>query len=196
LYKFGSTEFSWKGKNDNYGTISVDDYKYSVKSSSFFQVNRYQHSNMLKFVKDNLFKSKKIIDLYSGVGFFIPLLLKYSKEVIGVESFKESTELSKKSFPEAIIINNNVDKYQFEDSDIIIADPPRSGLSQYVMKNILKYKYNRFIYISCSSATFARDAKILTGNGYNLKRLSLLDLFPQTSHIEILSVFDRNDFNE
>jgi len=196
LNKFKSVKYLWKGNDNDYASINIDNYKYKVKPSTFFQVNKFQHSNMLKFVNENLFQSRKIIDLYSGVGFFIPLLLEFSKEVIGVESYTISTELAKNSFPIARFINKNVDKFSFESADIIIADPPRSGLSKYVMKKILEYKYRRLIYISCSSATFARDAKILTENGYSLNKVSLMDLFPQTSHIEILSVFDRNDFNE
>ncbi len=193
LNKFSNLEYSWKGKDDEYVIIKTNEFAYRVKPSTFFQVNRFQHENMLNFVKENIYKSKVIIDLYSGVGFFIPLLLKYAKKVIGVESYPVSVKMAKQSFPKASFINENVDKFKFVKADIIISDPPRSGLSKHVINNIIRLKYNRLIYISCSSASFARDAKILLNNGYSIEKISLIDLFPQTSHIEILSVFTRND---
>jgi len=74
----------------------------------------------------------------------------------------------------------------------MVVDPPRSGLSGYVMNNLLKKKYKKIIYISCSSATFSRDLNIILENGYQLKDLNILDLFPQTAHLETISLFIRN----
>ena len=192
LDNFKNTIYSWKENSNSFVKLKIKDFEYRIKPSTFFQVNKYQFENMLNFVEDNLFKTEKAIDLYSGVGFFVPLLLKYSKNVIAVESFTESINLAEQSFPDAKFVNTSVDKFNFVKSDIIIADPPRSGLSKYVIGNIIRLKYKRLIYISCSSATFARDAKILKKNGYSIKKLALIDLFPQTPHIEIMSVFEKS----
>ncbi len=187
-----SIHFSWKNNDDRALNYPVKKVEYQVKGSTFFQVNRHQHSHMLDFVEANLFHGKQAIDLYSGVGFFIPLLDRYFDQVTAVENHKESVSLARKSFPESDFIESSVDRFSFYPADLVILDPPRSGLSKYVMKNLLQFKYHRLIYISCSTATFARDSKHLIENGYTLDQLALIDLFPQTSHIEVMSVFTRS----
>jgi 23S rRNA (uracil1939-C5)-methyltransferase len=71
-----------------------------------------------------------------------------------------------------------------------VLDPPRSGCEPDVLRFLADKKVERVVYVSCDPATFARDAKILTGSGYKLEKVQPLDLFPQTSHVELVAKFD------
>ena len=76
--------------------------------------------------------------------------------------------------------------------DGIIFDPPRKGIDENTLKSIGKHGIERIVYISCNPSTFARDAKILTDLGYRLEKLSAVDMFPQTHHIETVSLYLKN----
>ncbi|NIR11301.1 MAG: hypothetical protein GTN82_38280 [Candidatus Aminicenantes bacterium] len=195
LKEFPSITFSWKGNEDaTVSKLDIKDWSYLVSPAVFFQVNPFQWENILNNVESFLEPCETVIDLYSGVGFFIPLLKKYSKKVIGVESHGYSVTLARRAFPEEGIefLKTPAEKFVFPDADIIVLDPPRSGLSKQVLNWILQKKYKKVIYISCSSAAFSRDLKTLKENGYNLKDLKILDLFPQTAHLEIIGLVIRN----
>jgi 23S rRNA (uracil1939-C5)-methyltransferase len=184
--------FSWKGNEDAaVSGLNIKGGAYCVSPAVFFQVNPFQWENMLNIVESYLGPCDTIIDLYSGVGFFIPVLKKYSKKIIGVESDGFSMTLAKRAFPGVEFYKTAVEKFGFPRADVIILDPPRSGISKYVMKRILNRQYKKIIYISCSSAAFSRDLKILRERGYQLKDLKILDLFPQTAHLETISCFTR-----
>jgi 23S rRNA (uracil1939-C5)-methyltransferase len=74
--------------------------------------------------------------------------------------------------------------------DVVIVDPPRAGIGRNTIDALIKLKPNRIIYVSCDPATLARDASRLEKGGYSLVQLTPFDLFPQTFHIESISVFD------
>jgi 23S rRNA (uracil1939-C5)-methyltransferase len=195
LKLFPDITFSWKGNEDaGISELKIRDWTYLISPTVFFQVNPFQWENMLNTVESYLEPCDTIIDLYSGVGFFIPLLKKYSKKIIGVESHGFSVTLARRAFAckGVDFLKIPVEKFIFPEADIIVVDPPRSGLSNYVMNNLLKKKYKKIIYISCSSATFSRDLKILRESGYQLKDLNIFDLFPQTAHLETIGLFIRN----
>jgi uncharacterized RNA methyltransferase FN1713 len=78
-----------------------------------------------------------------------------------------------------------------EKVEAIIFDPPRRGIEERALKSVIKNKIQKIIYISCNPATFARDVKILAENGYELKKVSAVDMFPQTSHIECIALIRR-----
>jgi 23S rRNA (uracil1939-C5)-methyltransferase len=146
---------------------------------------------MLNTVESFLEPCQTIIDLYSGVGFFIPLLRKYAQHVTGVESAGFAVTLAKRAFAKEGIQLTAIaaEKFSFPKADVILVDPPRSGLCKRVMNSILQKKYPKLIFISCASATFARDLKTLHESGYRLERLFGFDLFPQTPHQETISLF-------
>ncbi|MCP5107025.1 MAG: class I SAM-dependent RNA methyltransferase [bacterium] len=191
LNAFPEITFSWKGNEDTgVSKLKINDRTYLVSPAVFFQVNPFQWENMLNTVESYLEPCKTIIDLYSGVGFFIPLLKKYARRVIGIESHGYSVTLAGRAFPNIDFLRIPVEKFNFTDADILVVDPPRSGLSKHVINGILHKKYPKVIYISCSSATFSRDLKILRENGYELKDLKIFDLFPQTPHLETISLLE------
>jgi tRNA/tmRNA/rRNA uracil-C5-methylase (TrmA/RlmC/RlmD family) len=190
LKLFPGFTFSWKGNEDAaVSGLNIKGGAYRVSPAVFFQVNPFQWENMLNIVESYLESCDTIIDLYSGVGFFIPVLKKYAKKVIGVESDGFSVTLAKRAFPGVEFFKTAVEKFGFPDADVIILDPPRSGISKYIMKRILNREYKKIIYISCASAAFSRDLKILKENNYQLTDLKILDLFPQTAHLETIACF-------
>jgi len=192
LKNFPNTTFSWKGNEDAaVSSFSIKDFSYLVSPSAFFQVNPFQWENMLNTVESFLEPCEKVIDLYSGVGFFIPLLHRYAKHVIGVESTGFAVTLARRAFSKDGIqlIATAAEKFSFPRADVILVDPPRSGLCKRVMNSILQKKYPKIIFISCASATFARDLKTLHENGYKLREIRGFDLFPQTPHMETISLF-------
>lgn len=188
LESFPGVIFSWKGKEEKgVSQLTIRDTTYYVSPDVFFQVNPYQWENMLATVEKYLEDSPRMIDLYCGVGFFIPLLNARAKEVIGVESYGFSVQLAQKAFPEVEFFKSPSEKFYFPEADTLLVDPPRSGLSRHVMKRIVSGNYKRLIYISCSSATFGRDLKELLENGYRMEEIRAFDLFPQTSHLETIT---------
>ncbi len=190
LQQFPEITFSWKGHEKNaVSQLEVGDYSYYISPTAFFQVNRHQWTNMLSVVESFLSPGQTIIDLYSGVGFFIPLLQRYAKRTVGVESHTFAVTLAQRAFPQAELLKIPAEKFKFFPADAILLDPPRSGVSQYVMANILEKGYQKVIYISCATAAFSRDLAHLVSNGYRLQSLNGLDLFPQTPHLESIALF-------
>lgn len=194
LKLFPDITFCWKGNEDaGVSRLNVKDWSYLISPSVFFQVNPFQWENMLDTVESHLHQCHTIIDLYSGVGFFIPLLRKYAGSVIGVENSPFSVTLGKRAFQSEgagiAFVKVAAENYSFPHSDMILVDPPRSGLDKKVINGILRNRYKRVIYISCSTATFSRDLNILRSNGYRVDSLKAFDLFPQTSHLESIGLF-------
>jgi len=192
LQSFPDIIFSWKG-NEAVGIspIRIKGHIYYVSPDVFFQVNPHQWENMLDTVSGYLEESQVMIDLYCGVGFFIPVLMQRAQQVIGVESYGFSVALAQRAFPGARFYKLPAEKFHFPPAASIVIDPPRSGLAKVVLNRILFAKYERIIYISCASAAFSRDLKLLVENGYQLADLQVFDLFPQTSHLETMALFTR-----
>jgi 23S rRNA (uracil1939-C5)-methyltransferase len=192
LQHFPDVTFSWKGNEDAaVSQLKIKEATYRVSPAVFFQVNPHQWENMLNTVESYLHPCGTILDLYSGVGFFIPSLKQYAEQVIAVESFGFSSTLAKRQFdgPGIDLRKQPVEKFRFSDADIVVVDPPRSGLSKHVIQQILRKQYKDLVYISCSAATFSRDLKILRENNYHLDKINVFDLFPQTAHLETISHF-------
>jgi len=190
LDAFPEITFSWKGNEDaGVSRLTVKGWTYLVSPTVFFQVNPFQWESMLNTVGSYLGTCKTVIDLYSGVGFFLPLLKGAAGRVIGVESHGYSVTLARRAFPGVELLKIPAETFKFKDADAVVVDPPRSGLSKHVVGGILEKKYKKVIYISCASAAFSRDLKILRENGYRLEALKLFDLFPQTAHLETISLF-------
>lgn len=196
LEMFPGIVFCWEGNEETgVSRLKIKEWSYLVSPGAFFQVNPFQWENMLNGAESYLGlgggDSQTIIDLYTGVGFFIPLLKQYCRKVIGVESFAFSVALAKRAFGGTGVdfLRTPVEKFHFPEADIILLDPPRSGLSKYVLQQVLRKKYKKILYVSCSSATFSRDLKGLRESGYRLGGLKIFDLFPQTAHLETIACF-------
>lgn len=185
-------------KNDNYIHIygkeyiyeTLGNYKFKISPESFFQININTCLKLYNKIKEYVGTNKKIIDLYCGTG-SIGIFVSKNNTVIGIEisesAFKDAEE--NKNI-------NNIDNINFlcGDSgkklndlkfkpDVIIVDPPRSGLNKETIDNILKFNANEIIYVSCDPMTLVRDLNILN-KYYNIKEITPFDMFPNTHHIE------------
>ena len=172
---------------------------FKVSLESFFQVNTDGVVKLYDTVKEyaKLTKKEKLLDLYCGTGTIGLYLSDEAKEVYGIEINDRAVEDAK----ENKLLNkcNNIDflcsdvgkvKTKFKDIDLVVIDPPRSGLSNESLKNVLDINSKRIIYVSCDPVTLARDLTTLTKN-YKIKEITLVDMFPNTTHCESIMVLER-----
>lgn len=170
--------------------------RYRVSAGAFFQTNRYLLPRMVELVVGER-KGRVALDLYSGVGLFaVPLARKFQR-VVAVESSTNSGDDLRANVPENVRVSlQSTEEYLNSAADtlkanLVVADPPRSGLGDQVCKQISKVGASEIVYVSCDPATLARDLKQLTTQGWKISRLHLIDLFPQTFHIETCTVLTR-----
>lgn len=185
---------------NHYIEEEIEGIKFKIYPKSFFQINIEQTKKMYNKIKEYLNKeeSKKIIDAYSGTGTIAMMVSKYADKVIAIENSKDSVISGMKTIEENNIKNIEYVLGKVEDKifnlkpnevDTIIFDPPRKGIDRVVVENIKNVK--NIIYVSCNLSTFVRDLSLFIKNGYKLKKVSLIDMFPQTHHIEIVSLIER-----
>lgn len=179
--------------------MNVLDREFKVSAASFFQVNTIMAGKMVEHLLASLpvSSSTTVLDVYCGVGLFSAFLAPKCKTVIGIESSESSSE----DFTVNLDEFDNVELYEgnAEDvvphleakPDIVLVDPPRTGLDKAVVDGILKLNPSHIAYVSCDPSTLARDAARLINGGYRLKEVTPFDLFPQTYHIESISIFER-----
>ena len=188
-----------------YGTPYIKDilgdYTFNIYPLSFYQVNPVQAENLYKLAveKAEISKNDTVFDLYCGIGTISLYMSKYAKKVYGIEIVEEAIKAAKEN---AII--NNVKNAEFIAGDveklltdmievkkiipdIVMVDPPRKGLDNTSINNLLKIKPKRIVYISCNPATLVRDLAKLE-EAYEVDGVKPVDMFPFTSHVECCSV--------
>lgn len=182
----------------NHITTNVNGYEFAIFPTSFFQVN----TNMIKSLYDRILKYAKggrsLLDLYCGAG-TIGIYLANSFELVrGIEINKDAirgANLNK----QINNINNitfeckNVDDMGEISEDVVVVDPPRSGLDRNVIDKLLSSEVEKIIYVSCNPITFARDLNILKVK-YKLEDIVLFDMFPNTRHVECVTLLQRKDW--
>jgi len=185
--------FYWKSNwKESLSPLSIGGFEYQVSPAVFFQVNRHLWTSLLETVDRHLFPMEEALDLYSGVGFFVPLLQTRARRVSAVENHPLAIQVIQKQFPRCRLYPQNAEKFSFPPADLLLVDPPRCGLSSKVLGKILSRRYPRIIYISCYPASLARDCRILLDRGkYRIVTITLLDLFPQTPHLESITLLER-----
>jgi len=165
---------------------------YVVSTDAFFQVNRHLLETMLRLVTERARGGNTAIDLYAGAGFFSVPLAKIFDSVIAVEGSPVSYEYAKRNVPENVqLVNAPVEMWRIPKADMIFLDPPRSGAKRNVIDAIAQQAGERICFLACDPVTFARDAARLTASGWRLATLDLIDLFPNTHHVETLASFER-----
>jgi 23S rRNA (uracil1939-C5)-methyltransferase len=164
---------------------------YTLSTGAFFQVNRHLLETMLRRVGELAGSGKLAIDLYAGVGFFTRPLTQLFERVIAVEGSHVSHRYLKLNTT-AEAIHAPVEQWiaRMPETDFVFLDPPRAGARPEVIDAIAR-NARRICYLSCDPVTFARDANRLRAAGWRLATLDLLDLFPNTHHVETLSSFER-----
>ena len=177
--------------------MEVLDYTFQVSGGSFFQVNTPMAAAMVEHLLAHLPLTPEsiVLDVYCGVGLFSAFIAPEVAEVIGIEE----NPLAVEDFGVNLDAYHNVSIYEApaEDvmpelnvqPDIILVDPPRAGLDLPVLDAIVEMKPAVLAYVSCDPSTLARDAKRLRSAGFVLEQLTPFDLFPQTYHIESISLW-------
>ncbi|MBN2040779.1 MAG: class I SAM-dependent RNA methyltransferase [Spirochaetes bacterium] len=164
----------------------------------FFQANKFLRESMLRRVSEyaELSKDSNFIDIGCGVGFFSLFLADKANTGHGVDISRESIKWARHNAELNKITNitfeakpaSEIHPYRSE-YDVVIADPPRAGLSVKARKTINAISAQRIVYISCNPSTFSRDASDFISSGYSLNKLTLIDMFPGTYHIELIGLF-------
>jgi 23S rRNA (uracil1939-C5)-methyltransferase len=178
-------------------TYRTQSASYRVSAGAFFQVNRHLIDTLVKLVTEGR-SGRKALDLYAGVGLFSTVLARSFAQVIAVEASPTSFADLKYNSPRNVkAVRAMTDQYLRQEAgrwkpdlvvpDLIVIDPPRSGLGESVVSGLAPLGAPQMVYVSCDPATLARDLKGFLSSGYRVEQAHLVDLFPQTYHVE--SVF-------
>lgn len=165
---------------------------YRVSAGAFFQVNRHLTDELVTLVTEGR-SGRTALDLYAGVGLFSSVLSREFERVVAVESSPISyADLQYNSAANVKAVRSMSEQYLKNVSgklqpDLVVVDPPRSGLGDSVIHSLVNLGAPRMIYVSCDPATLSRDLGGLLKAGYRVEQAHLVDLFPQTYHLE--SVF-------
>ena len=181
-----------------YITDKIGNISYEISPLSFFQINPYQtwklYSKALEYA--DLHGEETVWDLYCGIGTISLFLAQQAKFVRGVEIVPAAIEDARRNAELNDITNveffvgkaEEVLPREYEKNgvyaDVIVVDPPRKGCDEVLLQTILKMQPERVVYVSCDSATLARDLRYLCNHGYELRKVCGVDQFPQTTHVE------------
>jgi 23S rRNA (uracil1939-C5)-methyltransferase len=184
----------------------IGKYKFRISANSFFQTNTLQAENLYKTALDFAgLKGKEIIyDLYSGTGTIAIFISGFTKNIFGFESVESAvkdaeenlklnridnvkffiSDLYKSFLP--LVKDNNIPS-----PDVVIVDPPRSGMHKNTVQDVVVLNPEKIIYVSCDPATQVRDIKLFVESGYNLIKIRPVDMFPHTFHIENVALLNK-----
>ncbi|MBC2080681.1 23S rRNA (uracil(1939)-C(5))-methyltransferase RlmD [Listeria booriae] len=186
---------------------TIHGISFAISARSFYQVNPEQteilYAEALKLA--GLTGEETVIDAYCGIGSISLCLAKEAKHVYGVEIVPQAIEDAR-----ANAKLNKMDNVTFAvgkaeevipdwfkqgiKADVLVVDPPRKGCDDALLQTILKMKPKRVVYVSCNPATLARDMLVLTEGGYEAKMVQPVDMFPQTTHVECVTVLERKNY--
>ncbi|QQU02452.1 23S rRNA (uracil(1939)-C(5))-methyltransferase RlmD [Myroides odoratus] len=184
-------------KGRDYILEEMEGLKFSINAKSFYQTNSDQAYELYKITRDyaELTGNELVFDLYTGTGTIAQFVSKKAKKVVGVEAIPEAIADAKINAERNGITNcdffvgdmKNVFNDEFIAThghpDVIITDPPRDGMHKDVVDMLLKVAPKRIVYVSCNSATQARDLALLDTK-YKVTKVRPVDMFPQTHHVE------------
>lgn len=181
----------------------MDGLKFKIGPKSFFQTNYKQALNLYRKTLEfaDLKGDEVVYDLYTGTGTIAQYVARNAKQVIGIESVQEAIDAAtehaklngltnctfycgdmKDVFTEEFLENH-------PKADVLITDPPRDGMHQKVVEQILKHAPERIVYVSCNSATQARDLALMK-DMYRVVKILPVDMFPQTHHVENIALLE------
>ena len=185
---------------EGYITDILGDYTFKISPLSFYQVNPVQAEALYNIGVEEAGITKKdtVFDLYCGIGTITIFMSKYAKKVYGIEIIEEAIEMAKENArmngientefiagDVEVVLDDLINKKNIV-PDIVMIDPPRKGLDKVSIENILKIKPKKLVYISCNPATLVRDLAALE-ELYEIKKIKPVDMFPFTSHVEVIS---------
>jgi 23S rRNA (uracil1939-C5)-methyltransferase len=185
-------------------TETMEDLKFQITPKSFYQTNSEQAFALYKIVRDlaGLTGEELVYDLYTGLGTIAQFIAPKAKKVIGIEAVPEAIEAAKINAKQnglthleffagdmkAIFTTEFLTQHGAP--DVIITDPPRDGMHKDVVSQIMSIAPSRIIYVSCNSATQARDLEMMK-SAYRLAVVQPVDMFPQTHHVENVVLLTR-----
>lgn len=191
---------------DGYIKDKLGEFTFKISPMSFYQINPIQTEKLynLAIQKAELTGNETIFDLYCGIGTIGIFASKHVKQVYGIEIIPQAIQDAKENAK-----LNNIKNVEFIVGDVefalselietrkimpevVFVDPPRKGLDNTTIQNLLKVEQKKIIYISCNPATLVRDLKTLEEK-YEIKDITPVDMFPWTKHVEVVSVLGRKD---
>lgn len=178
---------------------------FAISPLSFYQVNPVQTEKLYSLALSyaGLTGKEMVWDLYCGIGTISLFLAADARKVYGVEIVPQAIEDARKNAEHNGIDNAEFfvgkaeevlpKKYEKEGifADVIVVDPPRKGCDEACLDTMLKMKPERIVYVSCDSATLARDLKVLCDGGYEIKKIRAVDMFPMTVHVETVCLLSK-----
>ncbi|MFP3852894.1 MAG: class I SAM-dependent RNA methyltransferase [Anaerolineales bacterium] len=182
---------------DPYSWMEVNGQSFRLSPGSFFQTNNAMTATLVDMAMEAAEPSQGqvVFDLYAGVGLFSLFLAEAGAQVIAAEESPAACgdfEVNLDAYDGISLYEAPVETALAAIQarpETILVDPPRSGLGKKVVQQILGFSPKRIVYVSCDPATLARDSKQLASAGYQLERVTPIDLFPQTYHLESLSLW-------
>lgn len=182
----------------------MEGLQFKINAKSFYQTNSEQAYELYKVTRNfaNLSGNELVYDLYTGTGTIAQFVAKQAKKVIGVESVPEAIADAKANAAHNQISNveffvgdmKNVFNSEFiaqhGHPDVIITDPPRDGMHKLVVEQLLQVAPKKIVYVSCNSATQARDLELMKEK-YELVKVQPVDMFPQTHHVENVVLLEK-----
>lgn len=182
---------------ENLITVEFGGKQLTFDVRGFFQSNIFVFEKVVNLICQNLYGGKNVLDMYSGCGSISTFIADKYENVVLVEHNRDALVYAEKNLTGKKHISYGLsgaawvkNSSQFcEKFDACVVDPPRSGMEKEVCDYLCKSKIPQIISLSCDPATHARDCSRLIKSGYELKKMYLLDFYPNTSHIESLAIF-------
>ena len=192
---------TYEGKG--YIEETLEDFRFKISPKSFFQTNTYQAEELYKVTREfaGLTGTETLYDLYCGTGSIGIFCSKQAKKVIGIEVVEDAVKdayenaamngLTHCKFYAGDVADICTDDFFAEHGrpDVIITDPPRAGMHEKLVQQLLRIRAPKVVYVSCNPATQARDLQLLD-EAYKVTRLQPVDMFPHTHHIENVTLLE------
>jgi len=192
--------FDWCGENIPGLVEGALDYngRYRVSRGSFFQVNRFLLDRLVEAAIEGA-EGDSAFDLYAGVGLFAPALASRFRQVTAVESGSGAVRDLQFNAERAGLTNVRAEARMVEEflqeqerpADFVLLDPPRAGLGKAVVRRLVELQPRQVVLVACDPATLARDLSALVAGGFKVVRMAMVDLFPQTYHLEAVVLLQR-----
>ncbi len=181
--------------------IPGEEYEFIISPKSFFQTNTLQAEQLYRVAAEfaGLTGKETVYDLYCGTGSIGIFLSRHAKKIIGVEAIEEAIEDAKKNAAlnkidhahffagDVIKVCNDAFFQEHGKPDVVITDPPRAGMHEKLVMKLLEMEAPKIVYVSCNTATQARDISLLSEK-YNIEKVRPVDMFPHTHHIESVAL--------
>jgi 23S rRNA (uracil1939-C5)-methyltransferase len=186
----------------------LNNKEYIISPESFFQTNTLMAEKLYRIVKEKaeLSNNEIVWDLYSGTGSISIELADRAQKIIGFEIVPEAVKDARRNaernnIDDVQFIEGNLDKFfrkkpeileELDNPDVLVIDPPRAGMHPKLVKDVIKLAPERIIYVSCKPSTQVRDVGRLTDENYRVESVKPVDMFPHTSHIEVVTRLYKN----